>query len=50
MGKRQAGQSTLEWVVGAAVILGTLLVGLLAWNRGLVAKMTQMVQQLTNTQ
>jgi hypothetical protein len=36
--------------VGAAVILSTLLIGLIAWNRGLVAKMTQMVQQLTNTQ
>ncbi len=45
-----SGQSTLEWVVGAAIILGTLVIGILAWNRGLVSKINQMVQQLTNTQ
>jgi hypothetical protein len=28
----QRGQSTLEWVIGAAVILGTLVVGTLARN------------------
>ena len=44
------GQSTLEWVIGAAIILGTLVVGILAWNNGLVAKMGQMVQRLTQTQ
>jgi hypothetical protein len=46
-GKR--GQSTLEWVIGAAIILGTLIVGIMAWNNGLVAKMGQMVQRLTQT-
>ncbi len=46
----QAGQSTLEWVVGAAIILGTLVLGLVAWNQGLVRKMNEMVQALTRTQ
>jgi len=41
------GQSTLEWVIGAAIILGTLVVGIMAWNNGLVAKIGQMVQRLT---
>ena len=40
------GQSTLEWVIGAAIILGTLVVGIMAWNNGLVTKMGQMVQRL----
>ncbi len=47
--RKRAGQSTLEWVIGAALILGTLVLGLLAWNHGLVDKMNEMVQQLTNT-
>lgn len=41
------GQSTLEWVIGAAIILGTLAVGVLAWNRGLVSKLGEMVQKLS---
>jgi hypothetical protein len=43
------GQSTLEWVIGAAVILGTLVVGVMMWNTGLVSKMNDMVQKLTQT-
>jgi hypothetical protein len=43
------GQSTLEWVIGAAIILGTLVVGIMAWNNGLVAKIGEMVQRLTQT-
>jgi len=43
------GQATLEWVIGAAIILGTLVVGIMAWNNGLVAKIGQMVQRLTQT-
>jgi len=43
------GQSTLEWVIGAAIILGTLVVGIMAWNNGLVAKIGQMVQRLSQT-
>jgi hypothetical protein len=49
MRNRQRGQSTLEWVIGAAIILGTLVVGIVAWNNGLVAKIGQMVQRLTQT-
>jgi len=30
----QRAQSTLEWVIGAAVILGTLVVGIVAPNKG----------------
>ena len=47
--KMQRGQSTLEWVIGAAIILGTLVVGIMAWNNGLVAKIGQMMQRLTQT-
>jgi hypothetical protein len=47
---RQLGQSTLEWVIGAAVILGTLVVGIMAWNQGLVEKIGAMVQELTGVQ
>ena len=50
MNSLKRGQSTLEWVIGAAIILGTLVVGIMAWNQGLVAKMGQMVQHLTQTQ
>jgi hypothetical protein len=46
---RLLGQSTLEWVVGAAIILGTLVIGVMAWNSGLVNKMNNMVQQLSQT-
>jgi hypothetical protein len=46
----QQGQSTLEWVIGAAVILGTLVIGIIAWNQGLVLKINSMVQQLTGVQ
>jgi hypothetical protein len=46
----QSGQSTLEWVLGAAVILGTLLAGIVVWNQGLVAKLQQMVTALTAAQ
>jgi hypothetical protein len=46
----QRGQSTLEWVIGAAVILGTLVVGIVAWNEGLVGKIHSMVQQMVGAQ
>lgn len=49
MNSLKHGQSTLEWVIGAAIILGTLVVGIMAWNNGLVAKIGQMVQRLTQT-
>ena len=46
----QAGQSTLEWIIGAAVILGTLVVGIMAWNQGLVAKIGSLVGELIGVQ
>jgi hypothetical protein len=50
MKQGQHGQSTLEWVIGAAIILGTLVVGIMAWNHGLVLKIDTLVTQLTQTQ
>ena len=44
---RQRGQSTLEWVIGAAIILGTLATAILAWNDGLARKIGVLVQQVT---
>jgi hypothetical protein len=43
----QRGQSTLEWVIGAAIILGTLATAVLAWNQGLAHKIGDLVQQIT---
>jgi len=43
----EQAQSTLEWVIGAAIILGTLVVGIMAWNNGLVEKMRNMVTKLS---
>jgi hypothetical protein len=48
--REDSGQSTLEWVLGAAVILGTLLAGIVLWNQGLVAKLQQMVASLSAAQ
>jgi hypothetical protein len=45
---RQAAQSTLEWVIGAAIILGTLATAVLAWNQGLAQKIGDLVQQITH--
>jgi hypothetical protein len=49
MNRLKRAQSTLEWVIGAAIILGTLVVGIMAWNNGLVSKIGQMVQRLSQT-
>ena len=46
----QSGQSTLEWVIGAAVILGTLVIGIMAWNQGLVTKIGKLVQEMVGVQ
>ncbi len=46
----QAGQSTLEWVIGAAVILGTLVIGIVTWNQALVLKIGTMVQEMLGVQ
>jgi hypothetical protein len=44
----QAGQSTLEWVVGAAIILGTLATAVLAWNTALAHRIGDLVTQLAH--
>lgn len=44
---RERAQSTLEWVIGAAIILGTLATAILAWNQGLAHKIGDLVQQIT---
>jgi Flp pilus assembly pilin Flp len=43
---RSEGLATLEYVIGAAVILGTLVTGVTAWNNGLVARLQALVSQL----
>ena len=43
----ERGQSTLEWVIGAAVILGTLATAIVLWNQGLATKIGELVQQVT---
>lgn len=40
------GLATIEYVLGAAVILGTLVIGVSAWNNGLVARLQALVAQL----
>jgi hypothetical protein len=45
--RHDTGQSTLEWVIGAAIILGTLATAVLAWNQGLAHKIGDLVQQIT---
>ena len=40
------GLATIEYVVGAAVVLGTLVAGVTAWNNGLVARLQALVTQL----
>jgi len=42
----QRGQSTLEWVIGVAIILATLTTAVLAWNVGLAHKINDLVTQI----
>jgi Flp pilus assembly pilin Flp len=42
-----SGLATIEYVIGAAVVLGTLVMGVSAWNNGLVSRLQQLVTQLT---
>ncbi len=42
----ERGLTTLEYVIGAGVILVVLAAGILAWNQGLVQKIGELVQQL----
>ena len=41
------GLATIEYVIGAAVVLGTLVAGVSAWNNGLVARLQALVTQLS---
>lgn len=40
------GLATIEYIIGAAVVLGTLVVGVTAWNNGLVARLQALVTQM----
>lgn len=40
------GLATVEYIVGAAVVLGTLVAGMSAWNNGLVARLSVLVTEL----
>lgn len=40
------GLATVEYIVGAAVILGTLVLGVTAWNDGLVSRLEALVAQM----
>ena len=42
----KSGLATIEYVIGAAVILGTLVIGVSAWNNGLVTRLQALVAQL----
>src|SRR5438128_7812657 len=37
------GLATIEYIIGAAVVLGTLVVGVQAWNNGLVLRLQSVV-------
>lgn len=41
------GLATIEYVIGAAVILGTLVIGVSSWNQGLVSRLQALVTQLS---
>ncbi|HUQ41653.1 MAG TPA: hypothetical protein VM052_04050 [Candidatus Limnocylindrales bacterium] len=43
----ERGLATIEYVIGAAVILGTLVAGVSAWNNGLVTRLQSLVTQLS---
>ena len=40
------GLATVEYIIGAAVVLGTLVVGVQSWNNGLVARLQSLVTQM----
>lgn len=46
LGSGDEGMSTVEYIVGAAVVLGTLVIGVQSWNNGLVARLQALVSQL----
>jgi Flp pilus assembly pilin Flp len=45
--REASGLATIEYVIGAAVVLGTLVVGVSAWNNGLVSRLQSLVTQLS---
>lgn len=40
------GLATVEYVVGAAIVLGTLAAGITAWNNGMVTRLEALVTQV----
>ena len=40
------GLATVEYIVGAAIVLSTLVVGVSAWNNGLVSRLQSLVTQM----
>ena len=40
------GLATIEYIIGAAVVLGTLVIGVSAWNNGLVSRLQALVTQM----
>jgi hypothetical protein len=45
----EAGLTTLEYVIGAGIILVVLAAGILAWNQGLVQKIGELVTELLSS-
>jgi hypothetical protein len=41
------GLATIEYIIGAAVVIGTLVLGVQAWNNGLVARLQTLVTQMS---
>ncbi len=44
--REREGLATIEYIIGAAVVLGTLVTGVSAWNNGLVSRLQALVTQL----
>jgi len=42
----EEGLATIEYIIGAAVVLGTLVIGVQAWNNGLVTRLQTLVSQM----
>jgi Flp pilus assembly pilin Flp len=42
----EQGLATVEYIIGAAVVLGTLVIGVQAWNNGLVSRLQGLVADL----
>ncbi len=45
----ERGLTTVEYIIGAGIILVVLAGAVMAWNNGLAAKINQLVQQLMGT-